>query len=110
MCLHPECSTCPYATANPRKLTASAYFSLPSLVTHNNISSQRNMEIHTYDEGFLLILYHRPLQCQVITINVLKAAPLRGNAMCAERRNVKQSDVLIGSSLENPHLSLFGPR
>lgn len=109
MCFHPECSNCPYATANP--LTAFAYFPPLSLVTHNNTRSQRNVEIHTYNVSkVLLILHHRALQCQVITINALHAALMRANVMCTERPNAKESDLLIGSSLGNPHLSLSSLR
>lgn len=92
MLLQTECSTCPYAIANPLKLTASAYFSLLSLVTHKNTGSQRNMQAHMYNVSrrFLLTPHHRPLHFQVIANNVLNAALMRINEMCGKRRNAKK--------------------
>lgn len=48
MCVHLDCSTCPFAAANPLKLTASANVFPLSLVTHNT-RIQRNLEIHSSD-------------------------------------------------------------
>lgn len=92
MRLQPECSTCPYATANPLKLTASAYFSLLSPVTHNNTGSQRNMQAYVYNVSrrFLLTLHGRPLHFQVTANNVLSAAVMRVNVMCGKRCNAKK--------------------
>lgn len=58
MCLHPECSTWPHATANPLKLTASANFFPLSMVTHNNTRSQKNMEIHNYDAATVFCSFY----------------------------------------------------
>lgn len=92
MRLQPECNTCPYATANPLKLTASAYFSLLSPVTHKNTGSQQNMQAHMYNVSrrFLLTPHHRPLHFQVNANSVLNAALMRVNVMCGKGHNAKK--------------------
>lgn len=70
------------------------------------------MEMRSYNlpESFIQPLSQIASLSTVISINGLNAVLMRANVMFTERRTAKESDLSIGSCLDNPPLTLFGLR